>query len=368
MRVLRGLALTFVALVVCPIAFAQAILTLDDLNTRNPKDYSAAHAGEEVTVRGTLNAPPFHFPEYTVVTIQEGHAGAALHTLQTSAMLDGYQPGDMVEATGSVIVVAGMVMVDVERATRVKRVGALLARRASPEGLRHFAMLGDLVTTKGPVIESGSTTGGNYIMIGGGAEAYRIFFPSRDEGRSEALPAVRPGDEIEVAGVAFQYAPGRPPYNRGFELLAFGPPVVTTAALGWWLSPLVVLGAIAVVAGSVLLIGGRERRLRRQRELLRKTYQVGEEIFGASSIEQILKRLEGALPAVMGVTRVRLYLYNRNAKQLDAVGPWAGEPEAISLSTPPDGPHAGAVACFHYRSLLSIPDVSKSPFPVVAGG
>src|SRR5208283_3283850 len=40
------------------------------------------------------------------------------------------------------------------------------------------------------------------------------------------------------------------------------------------------------------------------------------------------------------------------------------EQTSIPLSAPPAGPQAGAVACFHYRTLLAIPDTSRSPFPV----
>jgi tetratricopeptide (TPR) repeat protein len=53
--------------------------------------------------------------------------------------------------------------------------------------------------------------------------------------------------------------------------------------------------AVAAAVGGVLLVGlvlwMRERRLRGQRERLRKTYQLGEEILGAPSAEDILQRM-----------------------------------------------------------------------------
>ena len=367
MRVLKGLALLLVALAASRSGLAQTALTLGELNARTPRDYGAVHARQEVSIRGTVNALPFHFPEYTVLTIQDGTSGAALHTPSTSTLLDALLPGDVVEASGSVITLAGMVMVDVGSIKKVLRAAGFQAATASIEDLQQFKALGRLARVKGHLIGRGSTTAGPYLMIGSDKDLYRIFFPVRDERLYPALPAMAPGDEIETVGVAFQYAAGRPPYNRGYELLATEPPVVAPAASGWWWSPLVVLATMLVVAAVVLLMGARERRLRRQRELLRRTYQLGEEIFGAASIGQIQKRLDDALPAVLGVTRVRLYRYNRSAKQLDAVSAASGEPGTISLSAPTDGPHAGAVACFHYRSLLAIPDVSRSPFPVAAG-
>jgi CheY-like chemotaxis protein len=59
-----------------------------------------------------------------------------------------------------------------------------------------------------------------------------------------------------------------------------------------------------------------------------------------------------------------LYIYNRGAKTLDAVVDENSEPVSISLSSPPGGSPAGAVACFHYRTLLVIPDIDRSPFPI----
>ncbi|MGB7761269.1 MAG: GAF domain-containing protein [Bryobacteraceae bacterium] len=367
MRVLKGLALLLLALLASRSGLAQAALSLRELNSRSLGDYGAVHARQDVSIRGTVNAPPFHFPEYTVLTIQDGAAGAALHTPVTSTILNTFLPGDMVEASGSVITLGGMVMVDVERVKRTLRAAGFQPAAAPLEDLEQFPMLGRLVRARGRLIRTGSTTAGPFLLIGSDKDPYKIFFPVPEEHLSPALPAMAPGDEVEAVGVAFQYAAGRPPYNRGFELLATEPPVVAAAASQWWWSPLIVLTIMLAVAAAALAMGARERRLRRQRELLQETYQLGEEIFGAASIAQIQKRMDAGLPAVLGVTRVRLYRYNRSAKQLDAVSAGQGEPAAISLSAPTDGPHAGAVACFHYRSLLAIPDVSRSPFPVAGG-
>jgi GAF domain-containing protein/CheY-like chemotaxis protein len=111
----------------------------------------------------------------------------------------------------------------------------------------------------------------------------------------------------------------------------------------------------------------RERRLREQRERLRRTYQIGEEILGVLSLEEILAKLSESLPGVLGITSVHLYVYNRGTKALDEVAP-NGQPSlSISLSSPPGGTQAGAVACFHYRTLLPIADIARSPFPLDVG-
>jgi len=132
----------------------------------------------------------------------------------------------------------------------------------------------------------------------------------------------------------------------------------------WLLEPLMLAFGLILLLCISFFLWSRERRLRRQRERLRSTYNLGEEILSASSPEAILKRVSASLTAVLGVTRVHLYVYNRAAKTLDSLGSEDSEPASISLSSPPGGTEAGAVACFHYRTLLVIPDIGRSPFPM----
>ena len=125
---------------------------------------------------------------------------------------------------------------------------------------------------------------------------------------------------------------------------------------------------LAAGIGGILLVAyfvwGRERRLKGHRERLRKTYQLGEEVLGSPSAEAILDRLSAALPGILGVTRVRLYAYNRATRALDPVMPAGQQDASISLATASGGTQPGAVACFHYRTPLAIPDTEKSPFPI----
>jgi GAF domain-containing protein len=130
------------------------------------------------------------------------------------------------------------------------------------------------------------------------------------------------------------------------------------------LDPLMLAFGLILVLCITFFLWSRERRLRRQRERLRKTYSLGEEILSASSPEAILKRVSASLTAVLGVTRVHLYVYNRTTKTLDALADEHSAGASISLSSPPGGTEAGAVACFHYRTLLAIPDIDRSPFPM----
>jgi GAF domain-containing protein/CheY-like chemotaxis protein len=118
------------------------------------------------------------------------------------------------------------------------------------------------------------------------------------------------------------------------------------------------------IAAAIFVVWRRDERLRGQREMLRRAYELGEEVLGAASADQILDKVRVTVPRIFGVTAAELYLYNRHAKTLDAVGRGGADQASIPLSAPPAGPPAGAVACFHYRTLLAIPDTSRSPFPV----
>lgn len=157
------------------------------------------------------------------------------------------------------------------------------------------------------------------------------------------------------------------------ELLLFCTVVAAQAPLPGATPPKATLPAglmVGLLAGVsiVLAMWRHERRLRRQREVLRHAYGLGEEILGCSSADQILTRVRLVVPKIFGVSDADLYLYNPHTKSLDSVVRGREEPISIPLSAPPAGPPAGAVACFHYRTLLAIPDTSRSPFPVTGSG
>ena len=83
--------------------------------------------------------------------------------------------------------------------------------------------------------------------------------------------------------------------------------MIVVGARPWILSPLLMASGLGVVLFISEFRGSRERRLRMQRERLRRTYHLGEEILGASSAAAILKRISDMLPSILGVTRAQLY-------------------------------------------------------------
>ena len=362
----RGAALGVCLALACDPLGAQTRITLSQLGFRKGPDYSATYAGQRVIVRGVVSAPAFHFAEYSTLAIQDGNNGGVLKVALPDSSLDRYHPGDELEAEGTVVMQNGMTMVGPEKVT-------VLGRRAAPQPLdlstrelQSTLHLGELVRTQGTVQEKpGYNGGGAVILLPGQEEIYRLFIPRAPGAGKADLEKIRKGDTVRVTGIALQYCPALP-YNTSYELLVADasdvvpierPPVVP--------QPVIASGMVVVLLVSFFL-WSRERRLRAQRKRLRQTFKLGEEILGASSAAAILKRISEALPGIVGVTRVQLYVYNRTAKTLDAIEQDGVRAESISLSSPPGGTPAGAVACFHYRTLLVIPDIGRSPFPVAA--
>ena len=362
----RGACSLALAAALCLPGLAQLRLPLEQLGARKPPSFTPAYAGQTVVARGVVSARAFHFPDNTLLAFEDSRGGAVVEVPPDSLSVNGYQPGDEIEVQGTVSARAGMVTILPSEIRSLGRQAAPAPRDLPLEDLLGFQHLGQLVRTGGRVIDIGETTGGVYLTLSSRKGDYRLFIPHALGVVSASLADFSKGDKVETTGVAHQYCTTAP-YDRWFDLLVGDPSQLIRTERSGALSPL----SVAIGLGTVLIIGfvlwNRERRLRWQRERLRKTYQLGEEILSASSMEAILTGISESLPRILGVTRVHLYVYNRGTKALNAVVSGGHQPVSISLSSPPGGTHAGAVACFHYRTLLVIPDIDRSPFPIAAG-
>jgi GAF domain-containing protein len=345
---------------------AQLKLTLEQLNSRAAPDYSAVFAGKKVVVQGVVSAPALHFPGYSYLAIDDGTTGALIYLPVPETQLNVHRPGDEIRVLGTVTPHYGTVTVVPEHIELLGQKPVPLPIAVTLRDLQGFRYLGRLVHTEARVAALNDTVSGPSLTLVA-PETFWVFLPSVQGSKGTEFNFVEKGAVVEVTGILAQYSP-RPPYNRGFEILVNSPANVLrrerSLERSLYLPPLVIGSGLGVVLLIAFLFWNRERRLRRQRERLRKTYQLGEEILGASSAEAVLKRIADTLPSILGVTRVHLYVYNRAAKTLDGIIEQTGEAVSISLSAPPAGTQSGATACFHYRTLLVIPDIGRSPFPI----
>jgi len=353
------------AALACWPAFSQTTLSLEEMGERGPKpDYLPAHSGESVALRGVVSAPPFHFPEYTQLAIQASGRGAVLKVGAGDSSLDAFIPGDEVEAKGVVQRSAGLPVLKVDSIAAFGRAAPpapidvpLESMLSFPGNIRYFGLL---IHVTGLIDAISDTAAGGQMFVGTLPRSLKLFFPSAS-GTAD-LAAFQPGSMASATGVGLQY-------NRSFEVLVNSPAdlriVGQTSPWRTLPVPPLALGAsLALVTLASLFLWSRDRRLRKQRERLRKIYQLGEEILSAPSAGAILKRISAVLPAILGVTRVQLFVYNRAAKTLEGAPDESGPAVSISLSSPPAGTQAGVVACFSYRTLLAIPDIDRSPFPI----
>jgi len=358
----QGLTLVVWALAVCLPGSAQSRLTLKEAASRDvSKGYGPSHYGQTVVVRGVVNAPVFHFPDYSLLAMEDGDYGAVIQMPGANTPLDNFHPGDEIEVQGTVSALAGMVVILPGTIETVGRKQPPVPVDVPVEDLEGYRYLGRLVRAEGRITDAGQTGPGKYVTLDAPA-SYKLFIPRAHTWQSDPS-GLRAGDKVQATGIGYQFC-SQAPFNRSYQLLVHDPGAIVRLE-GSWLPPPM---ALATALGVILFIGfflwSRERRLRNQRETLRKTYQLGEEILGSASAYEILKRIRESLPGILGVSRVRLYAYNRAGKTLETVSDGAGEAAAISVSTAPGGTQAGAVACFHYRTLLVIPDIERSPFPI----
>jgi signal transduction histidine kinase len=128
------------------------------------------------------------------------------------------------------------------------------------------------------------------------------------------------------------------------------------------------LFALAALALTLFMARVRGRRLGAQREMVRTLLNLGEELLGASSHEELLRQMRGVLPGMLKAGGLRVFVYNRASQCLDEIG---GSAEGRRLNIPVDRPEgliASAVTtCFRNQALLSIPDARRSPFATHPG-
>ncbi|MEO7649077.1 MAG: GAF domain-containing protein [Bryobacteraceae bacterium] len=293
--------------------------------------------------------------------IQDQKAGLILEG--GPAAFDNVAPGDWVEARGKIAQRGGLAVLQVTKLTTQTSGAPPIALAARPEQLRSFLLLGQLVRTGGTVIEAGRNGGGAYLQLGNAEDPLKIFLPDVPGTPPANFTALRVGDQVQVTGISYQYC-AAPPFDRYFEVLVRDRGDVTRIAPGigsqiWTARRWLLLAAVSLVAWLWWT-----RRARAQRQMLRSMYRLGEDVLGATSYADILSRIDREVPRAMRVSSVRLYLFDRETRALDVVVAENGPGRASAAIDAPSGLiETAAVTCFQNRTLLSLADTRRSPFP-----
>jgi GAF domain-containing protein/CheY-like chemotaxis protein len=355
--------LALIAVLACAPLAAQTPLSLEEVVARDPAaEYRPVRLNQRVLVKGVVNSLAFHFPDHTLLAIEDGRYGAVVRVPREDPRLESYRPGDEIQVDGTVAAFAGMPAILPSAIAKVGTKPAPAAIEVPVAALIGFRYLGRLVRTKAVAIVAGDTASGAFVSVEA-PERLLVFVPLTAN-QPTALRGLARGDSVQVTGIAFQYC-ARPPFNRNFQLLAADPAYIVALPRGWFPPAVALSSAISIVLLILFFVWSRERRIRKQRERLRKTYHLGEEILGAATADSIVKRLREALPEILRITGAQLYIHNRAANTLDSVAADGEKPVSFPASAPADERSPAVAWCFHYNAALAIPDPARSPFTVV---
>lgn len=340
-------------------AAAQSHVTLQQAGSREGRDFTAAYEGREVAVSGQVNSRPVLAADVYYLAIQDDTAFGLLLQGAESRFHD-LEPGDWVEATGTIVRRGGRPVMLPKEIRRTGHTAPPAPKKLTVAEIASFRYLGVLVTTDSVVRDQDQNAGGDLLVIGQKAKGLSVFLPRTRRDAGPQLSGFRTGDRVRATGVASQYCT-LPPYNQYFQILVTSPAAVIVLERGWIVQPPVVLAAI-ILTGVLLGIWWlRERRMASLRRQMLQLNALGEEVIGATSPAEILRRLTVALPALSGASGVGLYIQNRGAKVLETVHS-SGAAESIDLSAPEVGLASAITACHRNRSPVSIPDTRRSPF------
>ena len=334
-------------------------LTLEQAGSRRPPAFTPAYEGQEVAVTGQVSWHPIRLLDYVHLAIQEQGHGLVLEGSGTQ--FDSLKPGDHVRAEGRISKRGGLPVLIPSRIEVLSHDAAPQPLALRPEQAQGFRYIGLLVAIQGRVVESGENAGGAYLLVGPQRKPLKVFLPFPPGGIHRPFEPSA-GDTVAVTGIASQYCP-LPPHNSRFQILVRSPADVVRMDTSWLVEPWQFGAALFALGTALLLWWKHERRSRAQRAVMRSMYALGEEVLGASSASEVLRKVSAVAPAALGVTRARLYVYNRTAKTLDRVA--ASEEEAgsaVALDSPSGVVECAAVACFRNRALLAVPDTRNNPF------
>ena len=342
-------------------------LTLEQAASRTGANLAAAYEGEEVAVVGQVSARALRASDAFVIPIQDS-AGFGLLIDGSALQIDGFSPGDWIQARGVVTTHAGVPMLTVRDIQKYQTLQSPAPRTVLLSELNSDRYGGVLVTTEGVVTRFVENASGDLLSIGDAPDTIEVFLSKTRGNNGRSLSGFRRGDRVRLTGIASQYCTD-PPYNHGYRVLL--PDVSGIALIGrtspW--SSRFLLAAVLLIAGLLMTWWIRERRMLAQRRQLRTLNQLVEETIAATSPAEIMSKLNTVVPAIWAGSSVSLYVYNRGSKLLESVpsagSTLLGQPRAIQVRIRPEAPEGpmaiGVALCLRNRTLLAVPDTRRSP-------
>ncbi|HYL76264.1 MAG TPA: GAF domain-containing protein [Bryobacteraceae bacterium] len=333
-------------------------ITLEQAGARTSPDWAPIWEGRQAIVTGQASVRPITAFGAISLPIQDGAAHGLL--LQgTKQQFDQVEPGDWVEAQGTVGRSAGLPVLLTQQVRRLSRSAPPSPQALKVGDLNTFRYLGVLVSTEGFVQQQKEGQGGDLISIGEKGASINLFLPRARRDSGPQLSGLHVGDRVRVTGIANQYCT-LPPYDSFFQVLLPSPAAVATLDKAWMIPPPFLLASL-VAAGALLAIWWiRERRMAALRRQMHFLNALGEEVIGASSPAEILRRLTLTLPELSNASGISLYIQNRGAKMLESVHTAGAAVESIDLEAPENALASLIAECFRTRALAAIPDSRRN--------
>ena len=329
-------------------------------------DWTPVYDGKEVSVSGQVSAPPVWVSESLYLAIQD-EAGYGLLLEGSERQFRDFEPGDWVESQGLISRHAGLAVLIPRGVRRTSRAEPPKAKVLRVSDLASFRYLGVLVTTESAVAQEKDGAGEDLISIGERGSYIDVVLPRTRRDSGPQPYGFHAGDRIRVTGIDSQFC-RLPPYDRFFQILTPGTASLAVVERAWMIPPPLLLASVMLAAALLAIWWFRERRMAALRRRMRALNSLGEDVIGAASPAEILRRLEMTLPKVTASSGTGMYLLNRGTKSLESVHATGAAMESIDLGNPRSGMPAGIAACFRNRTLIAIPDTRRSPFFGKEGG
>jgi signal transduction histidine kinase len=365
MITLRRLTLAVLLVAACCPAPAQTKapaptkITLEQAGSRTGRDLVPAYEGRDVVVTGQVSAKPIWITDSYYVAIQDDTFFGLILRPEIPQLPD-LTPGDWVEAQGTISKRAGLPILVPHAVRRLRREAPPAPKPVSLFDLTSYRYMGVLVTLESIITGQNQNGGGDLVTIGQGSNQLNVFLPRTRRDIGPKLSGFRAGDRIRVTGIASQYCT-LPPFDRFFQILIPNPASVAVLERGWAIQPPVLLAALILAGALASIWWFRERRMAALRKQMRLLNSLGEQVIGATSSTEILRRLILNLPALSDASGVGLYIHNRALKTLDGVHSNNTAVDSIDPEAPSGSMASAVAACFRNHALITIPDVRRSP-------
>lgn len=335
-------------------------ITLQQAGSRTGRDFVPAYEGKEIAITGQVSTRPIWIADGYYVAVQDQMGfGLLLHPDATQSA--GLMAGDWVQAQGVITTRAGMPILIPHAVVTLRQSSPPAPKKINLADLNSFRYMGVLVTLENMVTGVDQNGGGDLLLIGPRGNGLNVFLPRTRRDAGPRLTGFRAGDRIRVTGIASQYCT-LPPYDRYFQILIPSPLAIEVIERGWALQPPVLLAAVIAAGALGIIWWFRERRMAALRKQMRLLNSLGEQVIGATSTTEILRRLMTNLPALSNATGVGLYVQNRNTKMLDGARSNDESIETIDPQAPSGAMPSAIAACFRNQSLIAIPDTRRNSY------